>query len=789
MHLLRFLKLKPITKTKQQAILLAFIIFFTTNIFADDFRSDTSTAFLSVLFGHVSSSFSDVITGDTANPSLLGIVFNIFNGVVATIGSAIVLYIVVLSVMHSAHSGKPLGEKWSSLFLPVRVVGGAAMLLPNASGYCFAQVVTMWFILSGVTGADKVWDSVLSQLQLKGTRAVTGVPLEGKDVETLDDSAKGSVNFNGWDYLKPMMNFAGCVGSMGIPSPEIARTKDGAPIPTTTPACDYPPGVCDATQIPINIACTSPVCEQVVTVGTPSQEKCGSLTFGPLVSMSPTVKAKFVQRMIDDILVPHAEQVRGLLLTGKLKFDDGQTVYDLKTLDSAEYTDISQKFSASNPLPKFADIVNKSIAEEIAAQAKAKVNPINLKIGWIGAGATYYSAIKSGGTVNVNTKVSDFIGSPQNVAARPSRVNNMFISVIDQIPKVNSSAASPLGADVNAQFDVSYNNPLLTIIGLGVPLLIELVITEVLDTSELLGYPSNLDLTNAADIRKALNTDPLAKVAKAGAKITGTVETMIFGFMTAFILAVGIAVILPSLPYFYAVPAVITLGLTAFGLAIGVALVFYPIGMIMNVYVPLIPFLIYTSGVVGWMLLCVEAMAAAPIVALGLMHPNGADEMLGSAEAGLKLLINLMLRPALMVAGLVAGIISVRISLLYFNVFIKMLVDVKYVPITSLGAVGAVTMIYIGLISIIAHKCFGLINEIPNKVMTWIGASGSSVGGEQEFLQDAKGGTERGGKLAADTAAGAKSGAQMGKSAGSYASSFYGKKPAGGPSDAELGAG
>ena len=797
MKLFRFLKSKPTTR---QAILLAFIVFFTTNIFAEDFRSDTSTAFLSVLFGHVSSSFANVITGDLANPSLLGIVFNIFNGVVATIGSAIVLYIVVLSVMHSAHSGKPLGEKWSSLFLPVRVVGGAAMLLPNASGYCFAQVVTMWFILSGVTGADKVWDSVLSQLQLKGARAVTGVALEGQDVETLDDSGYGAFKggtiykgtytpgtYNGWNYLKPMMNFAGCVGSMGIPSPEQARTKDGVAIPTTTPACDYPTGVCDTTQIPINIACTSPVCEQVVTVGAPSQEKCGSLSFGPLVNMSPAIKAKFVNRMIDELLVPHAQVVRKLLLTGKLKFDDGQTVYDLKSLNATEYADISQQFTASNPLPKFADIVNSSIAEEIAAQAKAKVNPINLKIGWIGAGSTYYSAIKSGGTVNVNTKVSDYIGFPQNIAARPSRINNMFISTIDQIPRV-SSASAALGADVDAQFEVGYSNPLLSIIGLGVPLLIELVITEVLDTSELLGYPKTMDLTNANDIRKALNTDPLAKVAKAGAKITGQVETIIFGFMTAFILAVGISVILPSLPYFYFVPAVITLGLTAFGLAVGVMLVFYPIGMIMNVYVPLIPFLIYTSGVVGWMLLCVEAMAAAPIVALGLMHPNGADEMLGSAEAGLKLLINLMLRPALMVAGLVAGIITVRISLLYFNVFIKMLVDIKYLPITSLGAVGAVTMIYIGLISIIAHKCFGLINEIPNKVMAWIGASGSSVGGEQEFLQDAKGGTEKGGNIAQDIGAKGKAGAQAGQSAGKYAGSFM-QKPSAGPSEAELGAG
>ncbi len=50
------------------------------------------------------------------------------------------------------------------------------------------------------------------------------------------------------------------------------------------------------------------------------------------------------------------------------------------------------------------------------------------------------------------------------------------------------------------------------------------------------------------------------------------------------------------------------------------------LGALLAIYIPLVPYLIFTVGVVGWLLLVVEAVVAAPIMAVSFMLPAN-DEM------------------------------------------------------------------------------------------------------------------------------------------------------------------
>ncbi|MGC1182143.1 type IVB secretion system protein DotA [Legionella sp.] len=124
--------------------------------------SDYSVVFLGNLFGIVDG----VLSG--TGSQILGSMFGVFNAAVLAIGGAIIMYTLLVSTMNTAHEGQMLGQKWSSIWIPVRSTLGLALLIPKASGYCLMQIFVMWIVVQGVGAADKVWDAALSYLNRGG---------------------------------------------------------------------------------------------------------------------------------------------------------------------------------------------------------------------------------------------------------------------------------------------------------------------------------------------------------------------------------------------------------------------------------------------------------------------------------------------------------------------------------------------------------------------------------------------------------------------------------------------
>ena len=79
------------------------------------------------------------------------------------------------------------------------------------------------------------------------------------------------------------------------------------------------------------------------------------------------------------------------------------------------------------------------------------------------------------------------------------------------------------------------------------------------------------------------------------------------------------------------------------------------VGMVTAYYIPLLPYMIFTFGAIAWFMAVIEAMVAAPIVALGVTHPEG-HEVFGKGEAAIMIMVNVFLRPTMMVIGFIAGI-------------------------------------------------------------------------------------------------------------------------------------
>ncbi len=124
--------------------------------------SDVSVIFLGNIFGIV-----DGVLHGTGS-QIMGAMFGVFNAAVLALGGIVIMYTLIVGTMNTAHEGQMLGQKWSSIWIPVRSTIGLALLIPKASGYCLMQIMIMWIVVQGVGAADKIWETALDYLNRGG---------------------------------------------------------------------------------------------------------------------------------------------------------------------------------------------------------------------------------------------------------------------------------------------------------------------------------------------------------------------------------------------------------------------------------------------------------------------------------------------------------------------------------------------------------------------------------------------------------------------------------------------
>jgi defect-in-organelle-trafficking protein DotA len=137
------------------------------------------------------------------------------------------------------------------------------------------------------------------------------------------------------------------------------------------------------------------------------------------------------------------------------------------------------------------------------------------------------------------------------------------------------------------------------------------------------------------------NANPVVALAKMGADYINYASSLWISLLTMAITAV----LIPFFGIF--IFAFMSLGLPVVFAWIGVMV---GIGFVTTYYVPLLPYIIFTFGSIAWLISVIEAMVAGPIVALGVTHPEGHDAF-GKGEQAIMLLMNVFLRPAMMIIG------------------------------------------------------------------------------------------------------------------------------------------
>lgn len=178
-------------------------------------------------------------------------------------------------------------------------------------------------------------------------------------------------------------------------------------------------------------------------------------------------------------------------------------------------------------------------------------------------------------------------------------------------------------------------------------------------------------------------------------------------------------------------------------------------GATMSFYVRLIPFVMYTLVVIGWFISVFETMVAAPLVAMGVTHPEGHD-FLGQAEQAQILMASIFIRPiAIVISFIAATALSFVLMWLVNTSFVGIMyssfasftgattaLDVaNNTGATYTDAIWLLTclMVYIYITMSVLEYCFSMLHEVPYMLVRWIGGQREQGQEDQLMLGIAQG--------------------------------------------------
>lgn len=156
-------------------------------------------------------------------------------------------------------------------------------------------------------------------------------------------------------------------------------------------------------------------------------------------------------------------------------------------------------------------------------------------------------------------------------------------------------------------------------------------------------------------------------------------------------------------------------------------------GVVLKFYLPLLPFILWTMGILGWLVMLVESMIAAPLWAAAHALPDG-DGIIGNrASQGYQLLINVLLRPMLLTLGFFVSIIVMWIiSWLFLRGYLSAVEGSLSGASWSgyAGLIGTVVLITIMTVvmMLLVNRSFSMIYETADNVMKWVGGGVSGAG-------------------------------------------------------------
>lgn len=705
------------------------------NLLVNSNLQDLSFKYLQDIFGVVDG----VLHG--SGTQIMGQLFGAFNSAVLTLGFIIMSYVFFVSTINTAHEGELMGKKWSSIWIPLRIVASTALIVPKATGYCAIQIFFMGVVVSGVVAANKVMLAGLSYLKDGGVLIQSSPPPDAGKVVVAGNILKSLTCMNG--VYNIVLNDS-VVSKTTLPT-KFVPTNVSVQNATGNQRIDFPSA--DAIYA-FNNTQYRGICGSVTW--TAQNRNVAVSTDG--TSVAQDLRGIAVQQMILD-LQPFAQTLADNLVPPQFNID----------VPVAPQLTVQQIVTANNLGLIFAAADYKGIMmpfynqrAELFANASKEIITNTAKQGWLMLGSLYFNIAQlnnnadSGGAsdnVTANFTLNNLVGGyvflnskykgqlsklfckgdtgsacTDTVVTNQTSFGTASTNVIDNYI-YNSSTNTGAGGLYKAGTPATVN----AAFGGGGGQIINAILSPLI--GPLYGIIYNMQALMDAENQ---NADPIIAVSGLGSSLVALVTMVWFGVAAGiFGLALGISVLPCVNPGGFGILSFLTWFVPMFSvLLIGM----FVAGAVMAFYVPLIPFILFTFAAIGWFAVVLEAMIAAPLVALGIAYPEQ-HEIFGKAEPAIMLLANVFLRPTLMVFGFFGGAILSHVGLWLLNKGYG--VAWGWAVVSNLGNLGifgilwalvAGLIIYMSLVLTVINQTFGLIHQLPDELMRWLNGGMKALG-------------------------------------------------------------
>lgn len=613
--------------------------------------------------------FGDVVTNplNPTSKTLIGTLFGLINGVLCAVALFWFLIITVNHIVKSGHQGQVFTAGRSALY-PIMTFAGFLTLVPTASGWCLSQLSMLWATsVMGIGSANLLTDAAVDRMQDGYSMVVQPT------APVTRSAARGIFEMNLCKYainqeLKSLY-------SDGSATTAMISTKGGSGQYTTSNG--------------------SAVCG---TAKTPDTGRSGiwNNLFDSKVDTESVISA---QRQALDTMQTTLDEAASSFVDAYISKRDQ---------DSGSFQDIETQIQAA--AAAYEETVNQalvgidfqgSLQSQLVSQIKSS--------GWLALGSWYQTF------ATANSKSNDVATASPVVTGRSSigelgsgdLYNEVFTAYRAQVQ--NTTYTAPLGTqtaqdDAAAATAVDPNAVFVGMFGSPMQRLTSMIATAKLGTE--------------ADFSNQIN--PVVKMQTIGDATLVTTEALMAGYAGVWVAAsAGSNSILRYLPINVGQAVKDVLGALA-PLFYAIMFSLFAIGMSLAVFLPAVPFIFWMGGAVNWIVSVLVGCAAGPMWAATHL---GAEEDKGSRSAyGYVFLIDMMLRPSLMVLGFFFAALSVAAAGTLLNLFFaSALASANATSIVGLFKMIGWLLIYARAATFTVTRIFGLQATLPDYVISFLG--------------------------------------------------------------------
>ncbi|MFN3235181.1 MAG: DotA/TraY family protein [Gammaproteobacteria bacterium] len=681
----------------------------TTASFFDPVVNDQSVVYLGDVFGNVGT----VLSG--SGSTLMGQLFSIFNSIILALGIIIAGYTTLVGTINTAGEGEMMGKKMHSIWVPVRTVLGIALLIPSGSGYCVIQILMMWIVLQGVGAADELWSTAAKYLSGGGSVAPADVSVSyQKSDDSIENLFLALVCMQSINYYSGNTN-----STLPYPTaqPYSNNTKD---VSYTYSAEDKNGDTVKCARFLLPIYDTANFPEQQAAIA----HNQSIATMSPTLNTVASYFVNYCNNNPDDNDCQKNRIQSTVNLVGDTFVADLEKTYS-NYLVSAAALAYDYQYGSSD-------------SDDFWEQGT--------KYGWVSAGSYFYTAIASSTNYDINVYDGQYTvleydsnyKTPSDVDSSHSNTQtdiNDAGKLFDDLVELARSSGASTGTESTSALQLTTQG-----------------FSNVEKGSKNFQYYMNKLLDSISKCMQSFqqsiaNSDgknPVVNAHLLGRDLLNLLEQVWSDFMAAFAAAALVSATAGSV--MLQIPMLLQ---TVMTIAMPIMLLWSSFVLMiagpLDVLLPFLPYIIFTFTAMGWILAVIETMAAAPIAAIGIMHPDGHD-FFGKAEPTVMLIANMFLQPSLIIIGFSTAIFMTYVGGYLINFGFNAMLGILFNDYMNVFEACLVLSIYMGLFLATMNKAFSLIHVVPSKVMRWLsgGEMAQFAAGVQEDMQQVKGQFDQG---------------------------------------------